>query len=455
MASKTKKRKKKQIKLVEIARESNLVLPFVLLLANKILNVIGFSDFIDRSVEWDRKQWKVSPGNLAKAVILVTFLKIRVPLYKVNKAYIGYDTEALFGKGVMPEHLNDDAITRALDRISQANPEGLFCTLCLSLYSKYSIAFNRLHSDTTTISFYGAYEQSDEEAEEGLHVLKGYNKDGRPECKQVVVGKIVNEHGIAIASSTMNGNTSDTEWNEKAIKLVKKTFGERLNTVTYIADSKLINLPLFKQLMDPQKTIRFISRCPLNFYSKVASKVIKQAYEDDSWTAVGKIGSGKKAYTYQTQEYCKTIDGHKVRLIVVKSSARQERYEHKLQQQRDELEKEIGILSKKTFVCVADAQKEWERFEKAHKKSMHRIKVQFSEIRTEKRQRGNPGKNPKPPQVKVTWQVCAEIDGIEKSNEEKFRHEEECFVLITNVEQSELSSEQVLLENTLIPIILK
>lgn len=40
-----------------------------------------------------------------------------------------------------------------------------------------------------------------------------------PNCKQVVVGKIVNEHGIAKASSVIDGNTSDAEWNEKSIKL--------------------------------------------------------------------------------------------------------------------------------------------------------------------------------------------------------------------------------------------
>jgi len=444
MAKKIRKRKKIQLRFENMVREPNPTLPLVLLLVNKILSVIGFVDFIDRMVEWDTTHWKVTPGNLAKAVILVTFLKIRVPLYKIDKAFKGIDTEALFGSGVMPEHLNDDAIARALDRISQAKPEGLFTTLCLSLYGKYKIAFNRLHSDTTSVSFYGAYEQSDPEDEEGLRVLRGYNKDHRPECKQVVVGKIVNEHGIAIASSTMDGNTPDTEWNEKAIKLVKEIFGERLDSVTYIADSKLINLPLFKQLMEPGKRIRFISRCPSSFYNKVEGKVIKQAYQDNNWLNVGKIGAGKTACTYEVQEYSRVIEGHAVRLIVVKSSAGQKRYENKLQKQQEGLEKDITALAKKTFACKEDAQKEWERFEKAHKKSMHKFGIQFNEIRTEKRSRGNPGKTPKPPQVKVVWQVCVEISGVDAERAEKFRQEEESFVLITSVLQSELSSEQVL-----------
>ena len=445
MATKKLKKKKKQVKVVYTDKiEPRLVLPFVLLLANKILSLIGFVDFIDRSVEWDPKHWKVSPGNLAKAVILVTFLQIRTPLYKIKNSFIGIDTEALFGKDVMPEHLNDDAIARALDRISEAKPEGLFSTLCLSLYTKFNIAFNRLHSDTTTISFYGAYEDFENAGKDTLKIVKGYNKDHRPECNQVVVGKIVNEHGIAVASSTMDGNTSDVEWNEKALKLVKETFGEKLNQVTYIADSKLINLPIFRQLMDPTSKIRFISRCPANFYSKIASKVIIRAYQDDKWTNAGKIGTGKRACIHQIQEYTESIEGHSVQLIVVRSSAGQKRYQQKLEKLQSQYEKDILDVSKKVFVCEADARKEWQRFEKEHKKSLFKCKVHFHEIKKEKRPVGNPGKIPKPPKVEVTWQICAEIDSINEELLEKFRHEEECFVLITSIEGEELKGIDVL-----------
>ena len=446
MASNTRKNKKKKVKIISTVVEEKLVLPFVLLLANKFLNVIGFVDFIDRSVEWDSKQWKVSPGNLAKAVILVTFLQIRAPLYKIHETFAEVDTEALFGEGVMPEHLNDDAIARALDRISKANPESLFSSLCLSMYSIYNIAFKRLHSDTTTLSFYGDYEQSEVAGEDDLKIVKGYNKDHLPQCKQVVVGKIVNEHGLPVACSTMDGNTSDVEWNKKALKLVKEAFGERLNEVTYIADSKLINLPIFRQLMDKENRIRFISRCPASFYNKIAEKTINRAYQDDNWIDVGKLGAGKKSCTYELQEYCETIEEHDVRLIVVKTSAGEERFERKLEKQRTELEKDIQALLKKKFVCEADAKEEWERFEKAHKKSIFKYCVNFNEIKVEKRPQGNPGKNPKPPKVEITWQICAAIVETDQGLEKKLRHEEECFVLITNIDKSEISAGDILRE---------
>jgi transposase len=442
-----KKTKKKKVKVkFERVTDQKLILPFNLLLANKFLNAIGFVDFIDRSVKWDPKRWTVSPGNLAKAVILVTFLQIRSPLYKIHQSFIGIDTEALFGKGVMPEHLNDDAIGRALDRINDAKPEGLFSSLCLSLYTKYNIAFNRLHSDTTTLSFYGQYEQDEdiEMDEENLSIVKGYNKDHRPQCKQVVVGKIVNEHGLAVASSTMDGNTSDVEWNKKAIKLVKETFGQRLNEMTYIADSKLITMPNFKLLMEPERKLRFISRCPANFHNKIEKKLIKQAYEKNNWVSAGKLGSGKKACTYKIQEFIENIEGYDTRFIVVHSSAGEKRFEGKLEKQRQELEKDITNLEKKQFACEADAREEWERFRKTHKKSLFLYDVDFNEIKIEKRPPGNPGKNPKPPKVEVTWKISARIEKEDTAAVETFKHEEECFVLITSIEIAEINGIEVL-----------
>ena len=97
-----------------------------------------------------------------------------------------------------------------------------------------------MHSDTTTLSFYGEYdvdpEISEEELEEPLQIIRGYNKDHRPECKQVVVGKIVNEHGMPLASLSMDGNTSDVEWNEKALELVGQLYAEQLVDSIYVAD---------------------------------------------------------------------------------------------------------------------------------------------------------------------------------------------------------------------------
>lgn len=38
---------------------------------------------------------------------------------------------------------------------------------------------------------------------------RGYSRDGRPDCKQVVVALVITPEGFPLAYETMDGNTSD------------------------------------------------------------------------------------------------------------------------------------------------------------------------------------------------------------------------------------------------------
>ena len=133
-------------KYVLSADAEKRTIPLILALANKILETIGFVDFINEVVEWDDDQCKVTPGHLAKAVILATFFDIRAPLSLIKRRFNGMDTEFFFGEGVTPADLNDYAIGRTLDKIAAAGTDRLFGTICLSTYAIYKIAFKRLHS---------------------------------------------------------------------------------------------------------------------------------------------------------------------------------------------------------------------------------------------------------------------------------------------------------------------
>jgi transposase len=424
-------------------------IPLILALADKILTAIGFVDFINDVVEWDDDQCKVTPGHLAKAIILATFFDIRAPLSLIKTRFIGMDTEFFFGEGITAGDINDYAVGRTLDKIAAAGPNKLFGTICLSTYAIYEIAFKRLHSDTTTLSFYGEYdvdpEISAEELEETLQIIRGYNKDHRPECKQVVVGKIVNEHGMPLASLNMDGNTSDAEWNEKALELVSQMYAGQLGEGIYVADSKLVNMNLFRTLMNPDRPIRFISRCPANFANKLEAKTIAEAYADkDEWTDLGTFGSGKNACFYTGKGYTKSVDGHDVQLVVIHSSAGASRFQTKKEKALKALEQDIVAINKKVFACESDAQKEWERFCKDHKKSLYHYDVTIVETTQERRPCGNPGKNPKPPKIVSQWSLQVQVSGEDPEAMARFQQTEESFVLITNVSPQECTLQEML-----------
>lgn len=462
---KSKSGSRSRLKVVQESIEFSKKVPFFTALANKMLEQIGFTDLIDESVKWDKNQCNVSPGNLLKSFVLSTFMSgIRSPLSNVQERYEGIDTEILFGEGVLQEHLNDDAIGRSLDKLAKENPASLFGTLCLSAYSKYDIEFKRLHSDTTTVSFYGDYntaetggieaaedtessknkEEKEEDMESPLQIVRGYNKDHRPECKQVVIGKIVSEHGVPLYSEVMDGNTSDVEWNDKAVKMTREIFGERINHGIYIADCKLIHKEMVKLLTDPERPVRFISRCPANFHNKLAGKFTSKAYQDDNWIDLGSYGSGKKACTYKGCEYQETIYGRDIRVLVIQSSNGHAGFLSKKEKQLSELETDVKDTNKKIFVCKGDAKKEWERFQKKHKNSLYQYTVEYVETKTEKRKRGNPGKNPEPPEIETKWNLNIQVTGENEEKMNEFRQSEESFVLITNVKSEEKGIGEIL-----------
>jgi transposase len=62
----------------------------------------------------------VSPGQVMKAMILNGLGFLSAPLYLFEQFFEGKATSHLIGKGILPEHLNDDRLGRALDKYYQA-----------------------------------------------------------------------------------------------------------------------------------------------------------------------------------------------------------------------------------------------------------------------------------------------------------------------------------------------
>ena len=63
-----------------------------------------------------------------------------------------------------------------LERFGQSDVDGLYQRISLNGLTLHHVAVQRLHADTTTISFSGAYDTDDDSV---LRAERGYNKDGR------------------------------------------------------------------------------------------------------------------------------------------------------------------------------------------------------------------------------------------------------------------------------------
>ena len=119
-----------------------------------------------------------------------------------------------------------------------------------------------------------------EERAELLQIEREYNKDGRPECKQVVVGQIVNEAGIPVLQKVQNGSTPNVSWNARAIDYLRDIQEKGFQYGVFVADSRLVTHDLVASMNAPESRIPFVSRCPSNFEGKLEERCILKAYSE-------------------------------------------------------------------------------------------------------------------------------------------------------------------------------
>lgn len=94
-----------------------------------------------------------------------------------------------------------DRLYRCLDRILK-HKQDLFVHLQRRWKNLFDVRFDVLLYDLTSTYLEG-------EAEQNPKAKRGYSRDGRPDCKQVVVALVITPEGFPLAYEVMDGNTSD------------------------------------------------------------------------------------------------------------------------------------------------------------------------------------------------------------------------------------------------------
>jgi len=172
--------------------------------------------------------------------------------------------------------------------------------------------------------------------------------------------------------------------------------------------------------------------------------MVEKAYKDNQWQDIGVLGKSKKACNYSVQPFKEEFEKTDLRVIVVKSSAGDSRYDNKIERQRHILETAIEEVSKKTFACEADAVAEWERFTKKHSKLAYVCQGVFEETKILKRRPGRPSlKVQVPNEYKSTWKINISIAGLDEEKAKTLKQSEECFVLVSNVPVEEATDKDI------------
>ena len=420
----------------------------VMALANKMIDELRLKERINETVEWDKKQWGISPGGLAKALVLSTLMDMRTPLTHIQERLRPYDMSYMIGYEAECNDINSFNVGRALERIGESDYNGVYEGMAIAALKQYDVPVTRVHSDTTTVSFYGEYDiekmnLTESEKEEMLQIEKGYNKDGRAGCKQVVIGQIVTNQGIPLTSMAMDGSTSDVEWNKKSLDYLDSLRKAGFTYGTYVADSKLVNNELVSRMNDAENRIPFVSRCPANFEEKLESRIIGRAYAEGNWVELGKVGVGNGASHYRGQTFVEPICGAPMRLLVLESSTLSSTAEKTLEKEQGKLTPLIAEMEKKKFVCHADAQKEYDRFLSIKEMKLFSCKAEIQEKTHEKWPPGRRGKSTKPT---LTHSFQIHVNQVERNEHAciQYMRNESCFVIISNITDEAVCDRELL-----------
>src|SRR5438067_3092670 len=173
-------------------------------------------------------------------VLLTNLLLARQPLYALSAWAARRVPEPLGLQPGQAHLLNDDRAGRALDHLHRADRASLLTALVLRAVAAFAIDLSEQHQDTTTVTFSGAYahQAPAEQADRPPRITFGYNKDHRPDLKQLLYSVTITADGaVPVHCKTYDGNTSDDQVHRDTWLFLREIIGH--SDFLYVADSKL------------------------------------------------------------------------------------------------------------------------------------------------------------------------------------------------------------------------
>ena len=160
------------------------------------------------------------------------------PLYKLPEWSRNYIPQLLDMTPEQLDALNDDRIGRSLDELFLADRSTITTMIALRVIKQYQVKTDSCHNDSTTVTFQGAYQQKPRFNKKPVALRYGFNKDHRPDLKQLLFNLVVSGDGaVPIHCKLYDGNVTDDETHRETWDALRNLIGQP--DFIYIADSKL------------------------------------------------------------------------------------------------------------------------------------------------------------------------------------------------------------------------
>lgn len=278
-----------------------------------------FDAFIDSGKE------EISHGRVV-SVLLLNLLDGSSPLYKLSDWLSGY-SDGLGEFATEANKYNDKRLGATLDAIYESNRHELLTKLSARAIALHELDMGVIHNDTTSVTFTGIYER-DQAAGSEVKLTHGYNKDHRPDYKQIVFGLNVTADGfVPVLAQLYSGNKSDDKTHQPNWQALRDFLGK--TDFIYIADSKLSSTENLVMIADAGG--KFISVLPatrseVRDYYKELRQMLSESTEEvlpRQWALAYEVENSRKPgsnLVYRIKAGQETREGF--RLLWVWSSAK-------------------------------------------------------------------------------------------------------------------------------------
>ena len=145
-----------------------------------------------------------------------------------------------------------DRLYRCLDRILEHKQE-LFVWLKQKWAELFQADFEVLLYDLTSTYFEG-------EMEENAKAKRGYSRDSRPDCLQVVIALVVTPDGFPLAYEVMDGNTSEQKTLRVFLDHIEKTYGRARRV--WVMDRGIPTEAMLAEMRQPDRQIAYLVGTP-------------------------------------------------------------------------------------------------------------------------------------------------------------------------------------------------
>ncbi len=196
------------------------------------LNKMTFPRIVRSCLGMPRERILDSAQSLS--VLIQNILLSPGPLYRIAEWAAPIEPVALGLSTAEKRAINDDRIARSLDALVTPRARNLFFRIALNVIKRFELDTQRIHHDTTTVTFHGQYRGSFREP----RIIHGINKDHRPDLKQLVFGLNVTADGaVPISHEVYSGNRTDDTIHPSNVDHLRAILGR--DDFIYVADSKL------------------------------------------------------------------------------------------------------------------------------------------------------------------------------------------------------------------------